>query len=63
MEKNIIFLILLMILLVVCIALMAISLLLSERVFGQVSGYISIASIAITLVGVFIYMKSDRSKK
>ena len=62
-KKNFIALIILMILLVLCIALMGISLLVRERTFGQVSGYIAIAAIVITLVGVFIIIRSNKHNK
>ena len=62
-KKNLIILIVLMVLLILCIALMAISLLLHERTFGQVSGYIAIAAIVITLVGVFLIIRSNKSNK
>ncbi|MBQ3265512.1 MAG: hypothetical protein IJH07_07020 [Ruminococcus sp.] len=50
-------------LLAVSILLMGISLLLSEKVFGQVSSYIAIACVVVTLVGVVIVMRSNRKKK
>ena len=53
-KKNFIALIILMVLLVLCIALMSVALLLRERTFGQVSGYLAIASVVISLVGVLI---------
>ena len=62
-KKNLIILIILMILLVLSIVLMGVSLLLRERVFGQVSGYIAIASIVITLVGVLMIFRSHKHPK
>lgn len=62
-KKNFIFLIVLMVLLVVCIGLMGAALLVKERVFGQVSGYIAIACIVITLIGVVIIMRSNKHNK
>ncbi len=62
-KKNLIFLIVLMVLLVLCITLMGISLLVKERTFGQVSGYIAIACIVITLVGVVIIIRSNKHNK
>lgn len=62
-KKNLVFLIVLMALLVVCIALMGVSLLINDAVFGQVSGYIAIACIVITLVGVLIVIRSDKHNK
>lgn len=62
-KKNFIILIVLMILLVLCIALMSVSLLIRERTFGQVSGYLAIASVVITLVGVVIIMRSNKRHK
>ncbi|MBQ9515930.1 MAG: hypothetical protein IJR57_07460 [Ruminococcus sp.] len=62
-KKNFIFLIVLMVLLMLCIALMGISLLVKERTFGQASGYIAIACIVITLVGVVIIIRSDKHNK
>lgn len=63
MNKSIIFMLILMGLLIACIILMGVSLLLSERAFGQVSSYIAIASIVVTLVGVVIIIRSDRHHK
>ena len=62
-KKNFIVLIILMIMLILCIALMSISLLIRERTFGQVSGYLAIASVAISLVGMFIILRSNRRNK
>lgn len=62
-KKYLISLIVLMVLLVCCIALMGVSLLIRERTFGQVSGYIAIACIVITLVGVVIIIRSNKHKK
>ena len=62
-KKNFIVLIILMVLLVLCIALMGISLLIRERTFGQVSGYLAIASVVITLVGVVIILRTNKSRK
>ena len=62
-KKNLISLIALMVLLVACIALMGVSLLVKERTFGQVSGYIAIACIVITLVGVVIIMRTNKHNK
>ena len=62
-KKNLIILIVLMVLLILCIALMAISLLLHERTFGQVSGYLAIGSVVITLVGVVMMIRSNKHPK
>lgn len=62
-KKNFIVLIILMILLILCIVLMGVSLLVRERTFGQVSGYLAIASVVITLVGVLIIMRSNKRHK
>ena len=62
-KKNFIALIILMLLLVLCIALMGVSLLVRERTFGQVSGYLAIASVIITLVGVLIIIRSNKRNK
>lgn len=62
-KKNFIILIVLMVLLLMCIALMGVSLLVRERVFGQVSGYVAIAAIVITLVGVILIIRSNKVNK
>lgn len=62
-KKNFIALIVLMILLILCIVLMSVSLLVHERTFGQVSGYLAIASVVITLIGVAIIMGSGKRRK
>ena len=64
MEKKTFFVLLTLIaLLVLCIALMSVSLLIQERTFGQVSGYLAIASVVITLVGVLIIMRATKHHK
>ena len=62
-KKNFIALIVLICLLAVSILLMSISLLLSERVFGQVSSYIAIACVVITLIGVAIIIYNNHKHK
>lgn len=62
-KKNFTVLIILIALLAVSILLMSLSLLLSERVFGQVSSYIAIACVVVTLVGVVIIIRLNRKKK
>ncbi len=62
-KKNFIALIILISLLAISILLMSISLLLSERVFGQVSSYIAIACVIITLIGVAIIIINNRKHK
>ena len=62
-KKNFIILMVFIALLAVSILLMGISLLLSEKVFGQVSSYIAIACVVITLVGVVIVMIGNRRHK
>jgi len=62
-KKTMIILISMMALLVACIALMSVSLLIRERSFGMVSGYIAIAAIVITVVGVVILMVSNKHNK
>ena len=62
-KKNFTVLIIFIVLLAVSILLMGISLLLSERVFGQVSSYIAIACVVITLIGVvFVMINNHRHK-
>lgn len=62
-KKYFTILIILIGLLAVSILLMGISLLLSEKVFGQVSSYIAIACVVVTLVGVVIVIRSNRKHK
>ena len=62
-KKNLIFLIVLMVMLFACIVLMGISLLVKERTFGQVSGYLAIGAIVITLIGVVVIIRSNRHNK
>ncbi len=62
-KKNFTVLIVLIALLAISILLMGISLLLSEKVFGQVSSYIAIACVIITLVGVVIVLRSNHKNK
>jgi len=62
-KKNFKVLIILIVLLAVSILLMGLSLLVDERVFGQVSSYIAIACVVVTLVGVVIVVRSNRKTK
>ena len=62
-KKNFTVLIILIALLAVSILLMGLSLLIDERVFGQVSSYIAIACVVVTLVGVVIVIRSNRRNK
>ena len=59
-KKNFIFLIVLMALLIACIAMMGVSLLVKERTFGQVSGYLAIGAVVITLIGVVVIIRSNK---
>lgn len=59
-KKYFTILVILIGLLAVSILLMGISLLLSEKVFGQVSSYIAIACVVVTLVGVVLVVRSNR---
>ena len=59
-KKNFTVLIILISLLAVSILLMGLSLLIDERVFGQISSYIAIACVVVTLVGVVIVIRSNR---
>lgn len=62
-KKNFIFLIVLMVLLIACIAMMGVSLLVKERTFGQVSGYLAIGAVVITLIGVVVILRSNKHNK
>ncbi|MBR1532787.1 MAG: hypothetical protein IJ639_00330 [Ruminococcus sp.] len=62
-KKNLIFLIVLMVMLLACIVLMGVSLLVKERTFGQVSGYLAIGAIVITLIGVVVIIRSNKHNK
>lgn len=61
-KKYFTVLVILIGLLAVSILLMGISLLLSEKVFGQVSSYIAIACVVVTLVGVVLVVRSNRKR-
>ena len=62
-KKNLIFLIVLMVMLFACIVLMGVSLLVKERTFGQVSGYLAIGAIVINLIRVVVIIRSNRHNK
>ena len=61
-KKNFTVLIVLIALLAISILLMGISLLLSEKVFGQVSSYIAIACVIVTLIGVVVVIRDTHKK-
>ena len=62
-KKNFTVLFILIAMLAICIVLMGISLLMSERVFGQVSSYLAIACVVVSLVGVVVVVRSNRKDK
>ena len=62
-KRNFILMLSLMALLVICIGMMSAALLMHERTFRQVSGYIAIGCIVITLVGVGIVIYSEKHNK
>lgn len=47
-------------LLFVCIVLMAVSLLIDAQTFGQISSYLAIACVAVSLVGVLIMLRRNK---
>ena len=62
-KKNFTVLIVLISLLAISILLMGLSLLIDERMFGQISSYIAIACVIVTLVGVVIVVRSNSKSK
>lgn len=56
MIKKLIFI---SVLLFVCIVLMAVSLLVDARLFGELSSYFSIACVVLSLIGVVIAIRKD----
>lgn len=55
-------LILISVLLLVCIAMMVTALMVDEKTFGQISGYISLACVGISLVGVALLLWKNKKK-
>ncbi|MBQ2971032.1 MAG: hypothetical protein IJE16_00605 [Ruminococcus sp.] len=47
-------------LLFVCIVLMAVSLLIDAQTFGQISSYIAIACVVVSLIGVLIMLRRNK---
>ena len=60
MSKMLKKLILLSVLLLVCIVLMAVSLLIDAETFGQISSYIAIACVVVSLIGVLIMLRRNK---
>lgn len=56
MIKKLIFI---SVLLFVCIVLMAVSLLVDAKLFGELSSYFSIACVVLSLIGVVIAIRKD----
>ena len=56
-------LIIISIALILCIAMMISSLIMDEKTFGQVSSYLSIACVVLSLVGVVFILRQDKKKK
>jgi len=55
-------LILISVLLLVCIVMMVVALFIDEQTFGQISGYFSLASVVISLLGVLMILRKNKSK-
>ena len=53
-------LILLSVLLFICIVMMLVSLLIDAETFGQISGYISIVCVVLSLIGVLIMLRKNK---
>ncbi len=53
-------LILLSVLLFICIVMMCVSLLTDAETFGQISGYISIVCVVVSLIGVLIMLRRNK---
>ncbi len=47
-------------LLFVCIVLMAVSLLIDAQTFGQISSYLAIACVVVSLIGVLIMLRRNK---
>ena len=58
-KKKLALIITIIALLAVCIAMMVVALLISERTFAQISAYIAIACVVIALVGIVIIIRSN----
>ncbi|MBQ7966012.1 MAG: hypothetical protein IJ331_08025 [Ruminococcus sp.] len=56
-------LILLSVLLLVCIVMMLVSLFIDAETFGQISGYISIVCVIVSLIGVLIMLRKNKMFK
>ena len=59
MIKKLIFISLL---LLICIAMMVVALLMDEQTFGQISGYFSLLCVVISLIGVLMVLRKNKSK-
>lgn len=57
MQKK---LIVIIALLLVCIAMMAVSLIISAQTFAQISSYVAICCVVVSLVGVVIIIRSNK---
>ena len=49
--------------LILCIVMMVSSLIMDEKTFGQVSSYLSIACVVLSLAGVVFILRQDKKKK
>ncbi|MDO4748922.1 MAG: hypothetical protein Q4A12_07090 [Eubacteriales bacterium] len=63
MSKMLKKLILISVVLLVCIVLMAVSLLIDAETFGQISSYLSIACVVLSVIGVIIMLRSQKKLK
>ncbi len=63
MSKMLKKLILISVVLLVCIVLMAVSLLIDAETFGQISSYLAIACVVLSVIGVIIMLRSQKKLK
>lgn len=49
--------------LILCIVMMVSSLIMDEKTFGQVSSYLSIACVVLSLAGVVFILRQDKKRK
>ena len=62
-KKKVALVITLIVFLALCIAMMVVALLTSEKTFGQISAYIAIACVVLGLVGMVILIRFNAKEK
>lgn len=62
-KSKLALIIILIVLLAICISMMVVALLISERTFAQISAYIAIGCVVVALVGIVVIVRANQKDK